>query len=292
MSGCVPQNEGNGPITVSSMIDAEGAILGNMLILILEDNGFDTINQLELGTPDILRKALINDQVDLIIDYTGSGQFYFETSDPAVYSDAKEGYEEIKKLDLENNNIYWLSPSKANNTEMIAVKREFALQNGLKTMEDFANFVNDKNEVKLICSSSFATNKVGLIGYEESYGFKLADDQLVILSSGNTSQMLKALYEGTDNVNFSLVYGTDGTLEQMDLIVLEDPLEIPPVYLPTPVIRGELVEKYPQLEEMFIEAFNLLNLEILQQLNSKVAFEGLDPKEVAKEFLIQNGLLE
>ncbi len=70
------KDEGKGPVTVATMIDSEGAILGNMLLLLLEQDGFETVDKIGLGTPDILRKALESGEVDLVIDYTGSGQYY------------------------------------------------------------------------------------------------------------------------------------------------------------------------------------------------------------------------
>jgi len=262
-----------GPVTVATMIDSEGAILGNMLILMLEENGFETVNKVGFGTPDILRKALEAGEVDLVIDYTGSGQYYGAEEDKDVWSDPVKGYEAIKEFDKEKNNILWLSPAPANNTEMLAVEMEFAKENNLSTMYDFAKYVNDGGEVRLIASASFVSNKLGLLGYQEAYGFTLNKDQLIILSHGNTAEMLKALDKGTNNVNVSLVYGTDGSLKKMDMVVLIDPLNVPPVYLPAPVLRGEIAEQYPEIETMFKSLFEGLDLETLQTLNGP----GLDP---------------
>ena len=241
LAGCQQETQEEslkGPVTVATMIDSEGAILGNMVLSLLEANGFETVNKIALGTPDILRKALESEEIDLAIDYTGSGQYYGAVAEPEVWSDPALGYEATRAFDLETNNIYWLSPAPANNTEMLAVKRSFAEENGLKTMYDFAEYVNNGGTVKLIAGSSFAANELGLIGYQSAYGFELNNDQMILLSHGNTAEMLKALDAGTNDVNVSLVYGTDGALQQMDMVVLEDPLNIPPVYLPAPVIRG------------------------------------------------------
>ena len=130
------------------------------------------------------------------------------------------------------------------------------------------------------------------MGYQQAYGFSLNKDQLIILSHGNTAEMLKALNDGTNDVNVSLVYGTDGSLQEMDMIVLADPENVPPVYLPTPVLRGELAEAYPELETLFADTFNSLELEVLQSLNARVAFGGEDAKAVAKEYLEANGFLK
>ncbi len=240
----------------------------------------------------MLRKALLAKEVDLVVDYTGSGQFYHEGQDPAVFSDAVRGYEATRKVDAEVNDLAWLSPAKANNTEALAMLRSFAEGNGIEDMADFAAWVNAGKPVKLICAVGFAESPLGLPGFEKAYGFSLRKDQLILLESGNTAQMLKALVEGTDGVNVSLVYGTDGALDKMNVKVIADPKSIPPVYLPAPVIRGELLRKYPELQTLFTPLFVSLDLETLQRLNARIAFDGEDAVDVARSHLVGLGLLK
>jgi osmoprotectant transport system substrate-binding protein len=290
VAGCAKTPQA--PVTVASFIDSEGAILGKMIVQLLEANKIPVVDKTEFGTPDVLRKALEAGELDLVVDYTGSGQFYHEGQDPAGWTDPQTGYELTRKLDKEKNDIIWLTPASANNTEMLAVKRDFAEKNGLKDMNDFARYVNSGAPVKLICSASFSENPLGLLGYEQAYGFKLREDQLISLSSGNTAEMLKALVDGTNHVNVSLVYGTDGALEQMKLMVLADPQSVPPVYLPTPVIRGPVLKRYPKIEPLLKPVFESLTMETLQTLNARVAYEGREAKAVAREYLVSKGFLK
>jgi len=282
------------PVVVATMLDSEGSIFGKMIIQVLNANGIETVDKVNFGTPDILRKALENGEVDLVLDYTGSGQYYHpeDATDTSIWNDPKTGYELTAKLDKEKMNLLWLTPASANNTEMIAIKREFAESNGIVSMTDLAAYINAGKPFKLICSAGFAENPMGLLGYEEAYGFKLKDDQLIILSSGNTAEMLKALSEGTNEVNASLVYGTDGALDKMNLVVVEDPEQVPPVYLPAPVLRGEVAEVYPEIEGLLKPVFESLNLETLQKLNAQVAYDGKDAADVADAYLKENGFLK
>jgi osmoprotectant transport system substrate-binding protein len=281
-----------GPVVIASMIDSEGAIIGGMMVLLLREAGFEVVDMTEFGTPDILRQALVSGEVDLVLDYTGSGQYYHDTASQDVWSDASAGYEETRRLDIEANDIYWLSPASANNTESLAVTRTFAEEKKLKTMQDLADYINAGGEIKLITSSAFAENIKGLAGFEEAYGFRLTAEQMIVLASGNTAEMLKALVEGRDGVNVSLVYGTDGALKDMGLVVLEDPKSIPPVYQPAPVLRGELYRAYPQIEGILKPLFDTFTLETLQTLNAKVTYEGLSARDVARDYLIENGFLK
>jgi len=279
-------------ITLGSFVDTEGGILGNMLLLALEDEGYLIDDKVQFGTPDVHRNALLQGELDLGIDYTGNGQFYSEGIEEDVWRDKDAGYDAIKTYDEENNQLIWMKPANANNTEALAVKRDFAEANNLTTMEDFADYVNDGGEVKLITSQLFAEKESGLLGMEAGYGFKLEPDQMILLPHGNTAEILKALANGTDGVNVALAYGTDGSLADLDLVLLEDILSIPPVYEPSAIIRKEVLDKYPEVQEIVESIFGLLNKENLQQMNKEVIVDGLSPRDVAETFLKENGILE
>lgn len=282
------------PVTIATMLDSEGSVLGQIILQVLNANGIKTIDRINFGTPDILRAALENNEVDLVVDYTGSGQYYHpeDATDTSIWNDPVKGYEFTADLDFEKNNIVWLTPSPANNTESIAVRREFSETNNITDMAQLAAYINAGNEFKLIAASSFVENPMGLLGYEEAYGFKLTNDQIIALSSGNTAEMLKALAEKTNGVNASLVYGTDGALDKLDLVVLDDPKHIPPVYLPAPVIRKEVLDMYPEIETLLKPIFESLTLEVLQNLNAQVAYDGKDAAEVARTYLEENNFIQ
>ena len=279
-------------ITLGTFVDTEGGILGNMLLLALEDEGYLIEDKVQFGTPDVHRNALLQGELDMGVDYTGNGQFYSEGIEEDVWRDKDAGYDAIKTYDEENNELIWMKPANANNTEALAVKREFAEANSLTTMEDFADYVNGGGDVKLITSQLFAEKETGLLGMEAGYGFKLEPDQMIILPHGNTAETLKALANGTDGVNVALAYGTDGSLADLDLVLLEDILSIPPVYEPSAIIRKEVLDKYPEVQEIVESIFGLLDKENLQQMNKEVIVDGLSPRDVAETFLKENGILE
>lgn len=280
------------PIAVGSFVDTEGGILGNMVLLILEENGYTITDKVQFGTPDVHRNALLQGELDIGIDYTGNGQYYAEDVDEEVWRDATEGYETIKTYDQENNDLIWLAPANANNTEMLAVKKEFAAEHNLETLDDFANYVNDGGEVTFITSQLFAEKELGLLGMEEEYEFTLEPNQLIMLPHGNTAEMISALAQGTDDVNVSLVYGTDGSLPDLDLVVLEDPLSIPPVFEPSVIVNSKILEDYPDIQEIIEDVFAKIDLEDLQLMNKDVIVDGLSPRDVAKDYLTEEGFLD
>lgn len=282
----------NDPITLGSFVDTEGGILGNMLLLALEDKGYLMTDKVQFGTPDVHRNALLQGELDMGIDYTGNGQFYVEGAKEDTFRDRVKGYETIRDYDADKNKLMWLEPAKANNTEALAVKEDFAEVNQLKTMADFAKYVNAGKPVKFITSQLFAEKEAGLLGMEKAYGFKLKPDQLILLPHGNTAETLKALANGTDGVNVALAYATDGSLADLKLVILEDTLSIPTVYEPSVIVRQEVLDKYPEVGEIAEQIFALLTKENLQSLNKQVIIDGLSPKEVARTFLKEKGILK
>lgn len=277
------------PVRVASYLDAEADVLGNMVLIMFEQNGIPTVDKTKFGTPDVCRNALLQGEIDLLITYTGSGQYWFnDYSDD--WRDAEKGYEKVKELDKEKNNIIWLTPAPANNTDTIATRKEIAEKYNLKTWEDFARYVNEGNPVKLIASQSFIDEEFGL--FEKAYGFKLDRKNIITLSHGNTSEMLKALANGTNGVNFSLCYTTDGQVEELGLVVLEDPESVPPVYLPCPAVRGEIYEMYPEMKEILKPVFESLDAPTLRKLNKQVAFDGKPGKEVAMQYLKEKDFIK
>ncbi len=293
-SGCSKAAEAEkakGPIVVASKIDTEGALLGQMIVQILKSNNFKVTDKTEFGPTDIIRKAIFSGEIDIYPEYTGNGGFFFSNTDPQLWKNAEAGYRKVKELDLKENNLVWLKPAAANNTWAIAVRNDLAKEKNLKTLEDFAGYVNSGEAVKLACSEEFVTRPDSLPAFEQAYGFKLQKNQLIILSGGNTAQTEKAAAEGTDGVNFAMAYGTDGALAALNLLVLEDNKEVQPVYEPAPIVRKEIHEKYPEIEAILEPVFASLNLVILQDLNSRIAVQGRNAGEVAGEYLKTKGFI-
>ncbi len=280
------------PVVVASKIDTEGALLGQMIVKLLEANGIPTEDRTEFGPTSVIRKAISSGEIDIYPEYTGNGQFFFSSDKPEIWKNAKLGYEEVKQLDYETNKVVWLTPAPANNTWAIAVRQDLSETEGLKTLEDLADYANSGGKIRLACSEEFATSPAALPAFEEAYGFKMTNDQLLILAGGNTAQTEKAAAENTDGVNFAMAYGTDGSITAFKLIVLEDTKEVQPVYEPAPIIREEVLEMYPKIENILKQVFLSLDLVKLQTLNGKIVVEGQDAGAVAEEYLKANNFLK
>lgn len=280
-----------GPVTVASKIDTEGALLGNMIVFILENDGFQVDNSVEFGPTDVVNRAIINGEIDMYPEYTGNGAFFFSEAGSDVWKDPQAGYERVKELDMEANNLVWLQPAPANNTWAIAVREELAVE-GLTTMEDIGPFIAEGGTFKLAASEEFVSRPDVLPAFEEAYDFSLSDDQLLVFSGGNTATTIQAAARQRDGVNAAMAYGTDGQLSALGLVVLDDTRGVQPVYQPAPRVRQEVIEEYPEIRDLLNPVFESLDREILQSLNSAIAVEGRPAPQVAEEYLTENGFLD
>lgn len=286
--GCTSQVK----IIVGSKIDTEGSLLAQMIILMLRDNDFEVTDESQFGPTAVVKAALESGEIDIYPEYTGNGAFFFDEADSDIWKDAELGYERVKDLDLAQNNIVWLQPAPANNTWAIAVRQDLAEENNLVSLDDFAVFVNGGGEIKLIGSEEFVSSPAALPAFQEAYGFTLSDDQIVTVSSGNTTQTEWAASENIDGINAAMAYGTDGTIDAFNLVVLSDPRGIQPVYEPAPRVRGDIMDMYPEIADILNPVFESLTLEILQELNGRIGVAGENPIDVARDYLEANGFLD
>jgi osmoprotectant transport system substrate-binding protein len=279
-------------VVVASKIDTEGALLGNMIILVLEKNGITTENRTEFGPTPMVRKAIASGQIDIYPEYTGNGAFFFGLADDPLWKDAAKGYAKVKELDLAENSVVWLTPAPANNTWAIAGRKDVTDNNNIVNLEDLARYVNDGGKIKLAGSEEFVNSAAALPAFQKAYGFTLRQDQLLTLSGGNTAQTEKAAATGVNGVNFAMAYGTDGQLSALGLVVLKDTKKVQPVYEPAPIVRKAVLDENPSIAKILEPVFKSLNLTTLQTLNAKIQVEGLDAKSVAEKYLKDKGFLK
>jgi len=279
-------------VVVSSKIDTEGGVLGNVIALALKANGIEVEDRIQLGGTPIVRKAITAGEIDIYPEYTGNAAYFFNKADDPVWKNAAKGYEEAKKLDYDANKIVWLTPSPANNTWGIALRKEVAASAKLKTLSDFGKWVTGGGTVKLAASAEFVNSAAALPAFQAAYDFKLSPDQLIVLSGGDTAATIKAAADQTNGANAAMVYGTDGAIQPSGLVVLDDDKNVQPVYSPTPIIREAALKANPKIADILKPIFESLDLATLQELNARVQVNGEPAKAVAADFLKSKGFLK
>lgn len=294
-TGCGSSNGGNSdaknagdPIVMMTPAGAEYEVLAYMFEILLEQEGYEVDAQIgAIKGLDMLREMMISDEAGISLGYTGNGMYYMGEEGDEVWTDLQKGFERIRDYDAKENAVTWLNPCPANDTELLAVTKEFAEANGIKDMYDFAKYVNDGGELKMATPQYWVEYERGLPGLEKEYGFKVDESQMVI---GEMQE--KGVAEGTDGLNCTMVFTTSGTLNEYGLYVIEDPLSVPPVYAPAFVINTDILEKYPEIADINDSFMPTIDSETLTELNGKIDSQGMNSKDVAMEYLKGLGLIK
>ena len=279
---------GGGPtITVGSKNFTEQYILGNMYVQALDANGFNGVAKLDLGSEQIADKALQNGQIDLYPEYTGTalvaivpykGNPADLNSPQATYEAAKKGYAERSPADT------MLEPAPFNNTYGIFVRKSVAEKEGLTNMDELARASKD---LTFISYSEFQNRSDGYPNMQKNYPALDFREIKIVNELGLRYSGLES-GEGDVGVGFT----TDGQLTSDQLVVMKDPKSIWPFYYPAPVVRSDVLKKYPKIENVLNEVSASLNVETMRELNGQVDLDQEDPEDVAKQHLEEEGIIE
>ncbi len=275
-----------GEIVVSGKTFAEALTLGYLTVYLLEDRGFTVVDEVGLAEVALIRPALESGAIDIYWEYTGTGLMNVMGHDEVV-TDSQLCYELIRDWDLENNNLVWLDYAPANNTFVLFIGPDVSEEYGWTKISELAEYISEGNSLKLATPAEWTERADGLPNFETHYGFDYPRSDLVIVELGLAYQAV-----GTGQAEVGIGDATEGRIAQYSLVVLEDDKLFFPAYNPAPVVRGEILEAYPDIAPIMKELAVLLDLETLTMLNKKVAVDDEQPEDVAREFLIEAGLID
>lgn len=273
-------------IVVGSKEFTEQRILGNIMIVLLEANGFQTTDKTGLGGTLVARKALENKQIDVYMEYTGTALLTFLKYEEPI-TDPQECYDTVKKDDLEKNGLVWLPYMSFNNTYCLMIRQDRAKELGIKTLSDLAAYIQGhEDEISFALNAEFYARPDGYRPLQKAYDFKFGRDNIKKMNSG---LIYKALQD--KQVDVGLGFATDGRIKGFDLVVLTDDKNYFPVYNPAPVVHKETAEKYPELSGIFEKLGEKLDTAAMTNLNYQVDIEHKNVREIAEEFLKSAGLI-
>ena len=96
---------------------------------------------------------------------------------------------------------------------------------------------------------------------------------------------MRAAARNAGGVNAAMVYGTDGAIVTLDLVVMKDMKGAQIVYEPAPVVRAETLQRYPKIAQVLAPVFSSLTMAKLQALNAEIAIEEKQARDVARRYL-------
>ena len=271
-------------VTVGGKNFTEQYLLSEMTAFLLVEEGFK-VNQMNNLGSSVVRSALINGQVDMMWEYTGTALITYMGEE--AISDPEKAFDRVKELDSENN-IHWMNMSEVNNTYALAMTSERSEELGITSISDLADYINDNpGELTMAADAEFANRSDGLPGVEETYGFSFGSGQVKQMDLGLTQRSLD-----NEQVDVSVAFETDATIRSYDLVVLEDDERFFPPYRIAVTINEEVFEEYPEIEEITARLADRLDSNIMRELNYLVDIEGQSVSVVAYDWLVENGLLE
>lgn len=276
------------PLTLASKNFTEQRILSAITVQYLRAKGFQVEPKTNLATV-ITRNAMINKQIDMTWEYTGTSLIIFNHINKRM--SPQETYDTVKKLDAKLG-LVWLQPADMNNTYAFAMQRQRAEKEQIRTMSQLVAKVEQvrktdpKHNWLLGLDLEFAGRSDGLKPMQALYDMPLDRPQIRQMDPG---LVYNAIRDGF--VDAGLVYTTDGRVKGFDLQVLEDDKGYFPSYAVTPVVRADVLQNTPGLEAALNTLSKQFNNQVITELNAKVDIDYQTPQQVADAFLKQRGLI-
>lgn len=257
----------------------EQEILCNMLYQLIEKNtDINVSKKCNLGGAGITFNAIENGDIDLYVDYAGTA--YVDILKNKPISDTNKVYNEIKE-EFSKKNIIALNPMNFNNTYTLAVKKDLAYKYNLNNISDLKSIANS---LKISPTLEFVNREDGLKGLSEEYSFEFNK----VIPIDGSSRYLALMNDESDVID---AFSTDALLKKFDLQVLKDDKNFFPPYNAIPMIRKEVLDKYPEISPLIDKLGVLLTDDVMRNLNYEVDEKGINPSEVAEEFLSSNDLI-
>lgn len=276
------------PLTLASKNFTEQRILSAITVQYLRAKGFQVESKTNLATV-ITRNAMINKQIDMTWEYTGTSLIIFNHINKRMTP--QETYDTVKKLDAKLG-LVWLQPADMNNTYAFAMQRQRAEKEQIRTMSQLVAKVEQvrktdpKHNWLLGLDLEFAGRSDGLKPMQALYDMPLDRPQIRQMDPG---LVYNAIRDGF--VDAGLVYTTDGRVKGFDLQVLEDDKGYFPSYAVTPVVRADVLQNTPGLEAALNTLSKQFNNQVITELNARVDIDYQTPQQVADAFLKQRGLI-
>lgn len=269
-------------LVIAGKLGPEPEILANMYKILIEENADMTVTvKPNFGKTTFLYEALKKGDIAIYPEFTGTvTESLLKPAsqvghDPeAVYQAARDG---IKKQD----NLALLKPMAYQNTYAVAVPKKIAQEYGLKTISDLKKV---EGQLKAGFTLEFNDREDGNKGLQKVYGLHLQ------VSTMEPALRYQAIQSG--DIQITDAYSTDAELARYDLVVLEDDKQLFPPYQGAPLMKAELLEKHPELESVLNKLAGKISEKQMSQMNYQVGVEGKPANQVARDFLVKEGILK
>jgi osmoprotectant transport system substrate-binding protein len=260
-------------ITVGTKNFTEQYILGELYARTLRRAGFRVVLKSDIGSSEIIDKALTAGSLDMYPEYTGVLLSEI-AGDTRRTKSPSEAYQRAKAFE-EKRGFTLLAPTPFSDSNALAVLPSFARKHNLKTIADLKNV----RGLRLGALPEFQTRFEGSVGMDSVYGvnkFKFVPLQF--------PNRYDALDKG--KVDVLAVFTTEGQLSAGRYVVLQDPRNLFAFQNLAPVIRRDLARKYGQRLTGPLDSLSKrLTTDQMRRMNAAVDLKGEKPATVAQRFI-------
>ncbi|MBR7928293.1 ABC transporter permease subunit [Aerococcaceae bacterium zg-ZUI334] len=268
-------------VELASKPTSEGYVLAELVAELIENDTNLKVNithGVGGGTSNI-HPALLKGEFDMYPEYTGTAwQVILKKEEPYT----KERFEQLNQAYQHDYHLLWKGMFGFNNTYSIGIRADLAMQYHIKTFSDLAKY---SDQFIFGAEYDFFEREDGYKALTGAYNYHFK--KAVDMDNGLKYQ---ALFD--KKIDAMTVFTTDGQLSDSRIVVLEDDLNFYPKYLAGMVVSESILNKHPELDKEFDKLSGILDEKTMAELNYRVEIGKENPKDVAKQFLQEKGLLE
>ena len=278
--GAYGASSGKPAVAVGSKAFTEQLIVGNMAALLLESKGYPVTRKLGLGSTALAHAALVKGDIDVYVEYTGTGLVTILKQQASP--DPQATYDAVKKGYAGQFHLIWAKPWGFNNTYALMMRKADAERLKITKISDLK--ASGRN-LTLGATQEFLVRPDGIAGLNKAYGLSFKD-----MRGMDPGLMYQAV--ASKQVDVISGFSTDGRIPQLNLVVLQDDQKFFPPYYAAPVVRADLVRKSPIVLEALNRLAGKISDSTMARLNLEVDGKRRAPDEVAAEFLRSQALIK
>ncbi len=267
---------GGGSVVVGSANFTESQVLAELYAQAMKAKGVDATTKLNIGSREVYIKALKDNSIGLVPEYSGNLLIQFDKDSTATTE------EEIEKAlpDAIGPDLKIGTASKAADQDVYAVTKAYSEQNGITSLDDLKKV---SGTAILGGRSELETRAYGVPGLEKIYGAKFKEFKPY------DSPAVKIKDLNDNKIQVGAFFTTDAAIPDNGYVTLTDPQSMILPQNILPLMRSDVAGNTTAVGA--VDAVQAaLTTEELTALNKKVDSDKQDPDQVAAEWLKSKGL--
>jgi osmoprotectant transport system substrate-binding protein len=266
-------------VTVGSFDFPESVLLAELYAQSLEAQGIRVRRRLAIGPRELVMPSLERGLVEVVPEYSGSLLAFLGG---AVPDGRAEAFVRLRPIVVARG-LRILRPARAQDQNGFVVSAFTARELGVQTLSDLRSHAST---LRFGGPAECPSRPLCLRGLEATYGLRFAE--FIPLDAGGplTIEAIR-----NDLVDVALVFSSDGSLDDPDLVLLEDDRVLQPPEHVVPIVHAAVADRFGARLVRALDAVSgELTTEELRHMNAAVAAGGV-PAEVARAWLTERGLV-